>query len=283
MRETITTKELTTLCDYIFEICGIALDETKGYLLESRLGPIVRQVGCKDFVELVQRARNGNDRTLMRRIVEAITTRETLFFRDSSPFTALSLEVLPDLIQRKSDVRYDHSLRIWSAACSTGQEPYSIAITLFESIPDIADWDISILATDISETAIVQAELGLYSDHEMSRGIQPRHQEKHFCRTANGWQIDESIGQMVRFQRFNLHDSFAAFGHFDIIFCRNVAIYFSAEGRRSLFHRLAQSLNPGGALFAGSSESLSDLGDEFAPCHAGDAVFYRPNSNSICA
>lgn len=281
MSESISTKELTILCDYIFEICGIALDETKGYLLESRLGPLVRQVGCKDFVELVQRARNGNDRTLMRRIVEAITTRETLFFRDGSPFIALSRDILPDIIQRKSAANQGNSLRVWSAACSTGQEPYSIAITLLESIPNTGDWDLSILATDISETAIVQAELGLYSEHEVGRGMQSHHQEKYFRRTVNGWQIDESICRMVRFQRFNLHESFAAFGHFDIIFCRNVAIYFSPEGRRSLFERLAQSLNPGGVLIVGSSESLSDLGEEFAACHAGDSIFYRPRARSV--
>ncbi len=279
----VTPEDIKVISRLVDDLCGIVLDASKGYLIETRLSSVAEQAGCKTFSELYYKVRYANDKALQTKIIDAITTNETLFFRDTSPFEALQHKVLPELIDAKAGTPYARRLRFWSAACSTGQEPYSIAMVLQELLPDIDAWDVSILGTDISDAAIRQASAGFYADHEIQRGMTTPLLTKYFTREPRGWKVKDEIRAMVVYRRLNLLEPFVGLGPFDVIFCRNVAIYFSPDARRSLFQRLAKLLTEHGVLFTGSSESLSDLGPEFAPQHHCRAVFYQPNRRALVA
>ena len=270
----VTPDELKILARLVNDLCGVVLDESKGYLIESRLSKVAEDAGCKNFSELYYKARYENNKVLQSKIIDAITTHETLFFRDTSPFEALQHKVFPDLFDAKAKTATPKRIRIWSAACSTGQEPYSIAIVLHELLPDIATWDIKITATDISDSAIQQASIGRYRDIEIQRGLKPETLQKYFIREPNCWKIKDEIRAMIAYRRMNLLEPFNGLGPFDVILCRNVAIYFDAMARKSLFERLIKELTPEGYLFVGSSESLTDLGPRFVPQHHCRAIFY---------
>ena len=272
----VTTEDIRFVARFVDESCGVVLDDSKAYLVESRLADLAKATGCASYRDLCQRARSISDSALQTKIIDAITTQETLFFRDNSPFEALRHKVIPDVIDGKAKTAFPRRIRIWSAASSTGQEPYSIAMTLCETIPSIASWDINILATDISDAAVKAASIGWYAKHEIQRGMKPESLGKYFVEQGGGWKIKDQIRAMVSFQRRNLLQPFLGIGPFDVIFCRNVAIYFDAARRRDLFHRLAERLTPNGYLFVGSSESLLDLGPQFAPKNHCRATFYQP-------
>ena len=176
----VTREDIQFVAQLVDQLCGVMLDETKGYLVESRLGQLARDHGCASYRDLCQRARATSDRALQQKIIDAITTQETLFFRDSSPFDALQNRILPDLIDACARSGGPKRLRFWSAACSTGQEPYSLAMILRESIPNLAAWNVSILATDISDAAIAQASRGWYAAHEIDRGMRASLLPKYF-------------------------------------------------------------------------------------------------------
>ncbi|MGA2258291.1 MAG: protein-glutamate O-methyltransferase CheR [Thermoguttaceae bacterium] len=279
----VTREDIQFVAQLVDQLCGVMLDETKSYLVESRLGQLARDHGCASYRDLCLRARTTSDRALQQKIIDAITTQETLFFRDSSPFDALQNRILPELIDACTRNGAARKLRFWSAACSTGQEPYSLAMILRETISNFASWNVSILATDISDAAIVQASRGWYAAHEIDRGMRASLLPKYFKSQRGGWQISDEIRAMVSFQHRNLLQPFAEVGRFDVIFCRNVAIYFNAARRRDLFLRLADRLAPGGAMFVGSSESLLDLGQRFAPRNHCRASYYQPNKKPIGA
>ncbi len=181
----ITTREIPAVAQLVHKLCGVALDETKGYLIDSRLGGLVGEAGCASFSDLCEKA-HGN-KSLELNIIDAITTQETLFFRDESPFEALKHKAIPEAIDARASTPFPKRLRIWSAAASTGQEAYSIAMTLSELLPDIQSRDVDILATDISDSAIMQASLGRYAKHEIQRGMTSQMLSKYFQQEADGW------------------------------------------------------------------------------------------------
>lgn len=273
----VTPEDIRAIARLVLDLCGIVLDETKGYLIQSRLGTLAEELGCKTFSELYYKARYESDTTLRNRIIDAITTNETLFFRDTSPFEALQHKVLPELIDQNAGTPHPKRIRIWSAASSTGQEPYSIAMVLHDLIPDIQTWDVRILATDISDAAIRQASLGRYADHEIKRGMTPQRLAKYFTPDGNGYRVRDEVRALVTFRRINLLEPLQVQGPYDVIFCRNVAIYFEPQARRDLFIRLSRQLTPDGYLFVGSSESLMDVGPQFKPHLHCRSTFYRPN------
>jgi len=277
----VTTEEIPAVARLVDELCGVVLDESKGYLIDSRLGSVAEAAGCASFGELCQNARAS--RTLQNRIIDAITTQETLFFRDTSPFEALKHKAIPETIDAKVGTPFPKRMRIWCAACSTGQEPYSIAMTLCELLPDALSWDINILATDISDAAVAQASLGRYAKHEIQRGLAPNMLSTYFHDEPGGWRVKEELRSMVRFDRRNLLEPFTGLGPFDVIFCRNVAIYFDTDTKRDLFNRLADRLTPEGYLFVGSSESLTGLDPRFVARHHCRGVFYQPNKRAAVA
>ena len=273
----LTSADIDAVCGLVHDLCGIYLDDSKAYLIKSRLADLVQSNGCSTYVDLVTKARQVGGKQLTNEIVDAISTNETLFFRDGSPFEAFQHKVLPELIDSKVGSVFSNRLRIWSAACSSGQEPYSIAMTLSELLPNINDWDVQILASDVSDQAVKKASRGWFSSHEIDRGLNRNHLSRYFHQEDGGWRVKDEIRALISFEKRNLLDSLGMPRRFDIVFCRNVAIYFTPEVRESLFKRIAETLTPEGYLFVGSQESLVDLGPRFSPHHHCRATFYRPN------
>lgn len=279
---TIGADDLDAICGLVHDLCGIYLDESKDYLIENRLADLVKRHGCESYVELARKARTGN-RAVKSDVIDAITTNETLWFRDDSPFEAIRYRIVPDLIDARANSLYPRRLRIWSAACSTGQEAYSIGMALADVLPDLEQWDIKIVGTDVSEWAVARAVKGHYSEMEVGRGLDQPYLSGYFIRDGDGWRVCDAIRRLCRFEVRNLFDSFAGLGQFDIIFCRNVAIYFTQKDRHDLFRRLAKSLTPDGWILVGSSESLTDMGPEWSPHQYCRAMCYRPNLTAVAA
>ncbi len=268
--------DLTAIIDLVDDLCGVYLDESKGYLIESRLGPIARRFECRDYGELVNRALAIGGESVRSEIVDAITTHETLFFRDESPFRAMRFKVLPDLIQHIEDTGRARQIRVWSAACSTGQEVYSIAMVLHEIAQDLPGWDLQVFGTDISPASVATAERGWYSNLEVGRGLDAMNKSNYFSQEASGWQVAPELQRRAKFAVRNLLKPFPETNQFDIVFCRNVAIYFKPNQRADMFHRMVDTMTPGGWLFVGSAERLSDLGPAFTPQSHCDCTVYRP-------
>lgn len=271
-------QELDVVCDLVHDLCGVYLDQSKGYLVENRLAELMSRHGCENYAGLVAKARAELTDNVRTEIVNAITTNETLWFRDTAPFDALRYKLLPELIDQRSRTPYPKRIRIWSAACSTGQEPFSLAMAMADIVPGIAEWDVKILGTDVSPAAIDVAMRGHYSQLEVGRGMDQQHLSGYFVQEGSGWRVCDTIRALCTFQVRNLLQPFSALGQFDVILCRNVAIYFTPEDRRDLFLRLAQALTPTGWLMVGASESLSDLGENWKPQHHCRSVCYQPNA-----
>lgn len=272
----LTPANVEFIFDYIEDLCGIALDDTKKYLIEARLNPLVKQHALKSPVELVEKAKLASGESIRKSLIEAMTTRETFFFRDNSPFEALQFKALPELLDVKLKEN-KKQLRIWSAAASTGQEACSIGIVICEMIPDMHRWDIQILATDISEDALAKGRSGVYTKLEVERGLPPQYVTKYFSPAKDGYKITDSIHRMIRFQQLNLLAPFHFPQPFDVIFCRNVAIYFEKKVKIALFRRMLKLMPRYGTLFVGASESLFDCGPEFKPMYHCKSTFYQPN------
>ncbi len=271
--------ELTVVAKYVHEQTGIVLDNTKSYLVESRLGPLAEELGCRSYAELLTKARTDIRKTVQNRIIDAITTNETFFFRDNNPFELLRHKVLPDLFDKiMAPGNYLKRLKIWSAACSTGQEVYSIAVIMRELLSDVDTWNIRILGTDISDAAIAQASYGRYNRTEISRGLNPSQLSKYFNQDGTNYRIKDELRAMAMFKKQNLLQPFIGMEKFDIILCRNVAIYFSPDSRKDIFERIANQLNPGGILIIGASESLLGISNRFTRKDYMRSVFYQLNS-----
>lgn len=273
-----TSADIDAVCDLVNDLCGIYLDQKKDYLIEGRLAPLLAENGVENYVALSKKAR-ANPK-LKSQVIDAITTNETLWFRDNSPFEALRFKIFPELIDAKAGTMFPKKLRIWSAACSTGQEAYSILMAFADVIPDFESWDLQVLCTDVSPSALEQARRGEYSDMEVQRGLTQKHRGAYFVKSGKGWRVNETLRRRCRFEERNLLKPFTGVGKFDLIFCRNVAIYFNPADRKSLFKRLGDTLNPGGWFFAGSGESLLDLGPNWTPKQHCRAVCYQPNGTN---
>jgi len=275
----IRREEVEPLVRYIYSISGIKVDESKTYLFETRLSPLLESCGLDSYRALVQAAKYDASQRIQNQVIDAISTNETSFFRDTGPFAALQHKILPSVIDaragRASGLRKP-TIRIWSAACSTGQEVYSIAIVLTELLGDLSAYNVKLLGTDISDAAISQASYGMYNKFEIERGLQPARLNKYFSRAAGHWRICDEIRALATFRKLNLTKPFASLGKFDIIFCRNVAIYFPPEDRKSLFERLHSALEPDGYLLIGASESLTGLTDRFVPQRHIGTIVYQP-------
>lgn len=279
----LNSQDIDSVCGLVMDLCGVYLDESKAYLIEARLGELVKGSGCESYADFARRARVEADHAIRNKVIDAITTNETLFFRDTSPFDALMNKVIPETIDSKAATLFPRRLRFWSAACSTGQEPYSIAMLLSEMLADVDKWDINILGTDISDEALARASRGWYAAHEIERGLSPGRLHRFFEQEKNGWRVKDSLRAMCSFERRNLLAPGSVTGKYDVIFCRNVAIYFTPEARRDLFLRLASALTPEGWLFVGSQESIRDVGPQFTPQQHCRAICYRPNMPAAAA
>jgi len=272
----IAPAELKIISQYIQQISGIYLDQSKSYLFETRLSSIAEAQGCTSYQELCQKAQREPSKKIEREIIDAITTNETLFFRDKGPFELLQHKILPEVIDaRSSKSALKPAIKIWSAASSTGQELYSIAIVLKELLRETSGYSLSLLGTDISEAAIVQASYGKYNRFEIERGLDKKFLQKYFTLFGDSWKIKDEIRAMANFRKLNLMQPFTSLGKFDIIFCRNVAIYFTLEDRKRLFNKLAESLVDDGYLIIGSTESLTGICPQFVPKRHLRSIFYQ--------
>ena len=252
--------------DYLYTLLkarsGFVISKEKIYLLESRLLPVARSNGFQSLDELIRAMRLPTGGNLQAAVVEAMTTNETFFFRDKSPFEHLNEVILPHMLVERAKTR---RLRIWCAAASTGQEPFSIAICLKEIAAKIGNWHVDIIGTDISNDVLEKARAGLYSQFEVQRGLPIQQLVKYFKQTGEFWQISSDLRAMVDYRPFNLLDDFAPLGKFDIIFCRNVLIYFDREGKSDVLDRLSKQLAPDGYLLLGAAETVIGLTNEFKP------------------
>lgn len=279
----INPQELTVITKYIHEISGIHLDAGKKYLLETRLSSIAEANGCANYQDLYHKAKRDARKVIEKQIIDAISTNETLFFRDTGPFELLRHKILPELIDRrtpKSNLTKT-SIRIWSAAASTGQELYSIAIVLRELLGDTSRYNIKLLGTDISDSAIAQASMAKYNKFEIERGLARDKLLKYFTMAGGYWKIKDEIRSMVNFRKLNLMLPFSGLGKFDIVFCRNVAIYFTLEDRKKLFNKIADILEPDGYLIIGSTESLTGICPRFIPKRHLNSIFYQQKQLGI--
>ena len=262
----ITSQEFNLFRVYIEEVSGISLEEEKTYLIESRLKGLLDEFKCNNYGDLYRKAKDNSSPLLRNKIVDAITTNETLWFRDKGPYVVFEQMFLPEMMRQIAEGK--PKVRIWSAACSTGQEPYSLAMGISEylqwhgnGVADLSNFEI--VATDISSQALSVGKLGAYDQLAIARGLSDAHKTKYFKQNGRFWIIDSKIKKMVDFKEFNLLNDFAQLGTFDAIFCRNVAIYFSHDVKIKLFEKLRRSLRPGGIFFVGTSETLSYYSKEF--------------------
>jgi chemotaxis protein methyltransferase CheR len=241
---------------------GLALTPEKRYLVESRLMPICRRYELDTLSELLAGLKNGRDADLERAVVEAMTTNETFFFRDKTPFDLFRDVLLPRFLKNRASSR---RLRIWCAAASSGQEPYSLAMLLSEAATRMVGWQVEIVATDISTDVLDRAKAGLYSQFEVQRGLPIQLLLKYFTQVGDQWQIAPQIRSMVDFRPLNLIKDFSALGTFDIIYCRNVLIYFDAPTKTEVLRRLANAMAPDGALLLGAAETVLGLTEALTP------------------
>jgi chemotaxis protein methyltransferase CheR len=268
----VTPSDYEYLRKLLKERSGLDLSADKQYLVESRLVPLARKSGLPGIPELAQKMKSGAD-ALTAEVVEAMTTNETFFFRDKIPFDHLKETVIPALVQARAARR---SLRIWCAASSTGQEPYSIAMCLKEAGHLLAGWRTEIVATDLSLGVLEKSKAGVFSQFEVQRGLPIQLLVKYFTQDGEFWQLDAEIRGMVQHRQLNLLQDFSHLGMFDIIFCRNVLIYFDQPTKANIFERLARMLEPDGVMALGAAETVVGITNAFKP-YPERRGLYRPN------
>ena len=270
-----TPDNFNFITDLLYKRSGLVLGQEKAYLLENRLSPLVRQHELADLDALIQKLRSGTIAGLAEEIIDIMTTNESLFFRDSKPFEQLRATTIPYLAKARANHR---KLRIWSAAASTGQESYSIAMVLEEEKERLANWNIEILGTDLSNVALNRAKSGIYSQFEVQRGMSVQMLLKYFTKIENNWQVNDSIRAMTKFQVFNLLDDPSNFGMFDVIFCRNVLIYFDRETKAQVLNRISRVLAPDGVLFLGATETILGIDTNLKPIEGARGTFGLPQA-----
>jgi chemotaxis protein methyltransferase CheR len=244
------------------ERSGLMLSADKQYLVESRLLPVARRIGVSGLPELIQRIKDPAHEALVVEVVEAMTTNESLFFRDKIPFEHFRNVIMPALLAARAHQR---RIRIWCAAASTGQEPYSLAMCLKEMGSQLTGWRIDILATDLSLEVLEKATVGTYSQFEVQRGLPIQMLVKYFTQVGEMWQIAPEIRAMIQYRPFNLLNDYSPLGHFDAVFCRNVLIYFDQPAKIDVLNRMARIIEPDGYLVMGAAETVVGLTNSFRP------------------
>jgi chemotaxis protein methyltransferase CheR len=251
---------------------AIVLDDSKHYLVHSRLSQLARREGLASAQDVIDRLRAAPAGPLQRKVIEAMTTTETLFFRDGKPYEALRNAIFPELVRARKTER---KLQIWSCACSSGQEPYSVGMLLREHFPELATWDLQLIATDISTEMLARSRAGRYSRLEVSRGLPHAYLVKYFDRVGHEWQIRDEMRKMVEFRELNLAGHWGAVHAADLILLRNVLIYFDVETKREVLGKVRKLLRPGGFLMLGTAETTVNLDDGFELVRSDGTAYYR--------
>lgn len=269
---TLTAADYRYLSELVETHSGICVEDGKQYLFEARLASVVRQHGHANINQLVNQLRASVTGAIHREAVEAMTTQETSFFRDGHPFEALRKVILPELIARRSQAR---RLTIWSAASSTGQEPYSLAILLREHFPSLAHWDVKIIATDLCESVLGRARTGRYNRAEAARGLSAPLLARYFQEDADGFLLREEVRRTVEFRQFNLASPWGSLPEFDLILLRNVLIYFGPAAKRRVLEKTRGYLKPDGYLLLGAAETTLHVDEAYEVVHLERSSFYR--------
>jgi chemotaxis protein methyltransferase CheR len=264
-----TPPEYEYLRKVLRDSSGLDLSADKQYLVESRLLPLSRRAGLSGTGELVEKVKGGSA-SLTTQVVEAMTTNETFFFRDKIPFDLFRLSIMPEMLRTRASRK---GIRIWCAAASTGQEPYSLAICLKEMGDALTGWRVEIIATDLSEEVLEKSRAGLYSQFEIQRGLPIQMLVKYFTQRGELWQINADLRAMVQHRQLNLLHDFSQLGLFDVIFCRNVLIYFDQDTKIGIFERLAKAAEPDGFVVLGATETVVGLTDVFKACPERRALY----------
>lgn len=265
----ITSAEFEYVRTMIYAKAGIVLEPGKEYLVETRLAAVVRREKLPGVSQLIARLKGSAHDPLHKAVLDCMTTNETSFFRDIKPFEALKANVIPDLMKRRMATR---TLNFWCAAASTGQEPYTICMTLREHFPQLADWRMTFVATDLSRDVLEKARSGRYSQMEVNRGLPAAYLVKYFQRAGMEWQIKDEIRRMVEFRELNLLEPLPAMGMLDVVFIRNVLIYFDVPTKQQIFKKIRAVLRPDGYMFLGGAETTLNVDESFARCgldHSG--------------
>jgi len=279
MNGNLSSNDFLLFQKYIEEQCGISIRDDKAYLIESRLSKFLIKFSLASFEDLYRLLSQQQNKVLAEEVIDALTTNETLWFREKTPWEIMNDTLLGEYI---SEIRQGKrsKVRIWSAACSTGQEPYSIAMCIDAYLTDHGIKDISlanfeILATDISNTVLQMAKRGKYDSISMNRGLDARYRDQYFHQEGRIWTLNDRIKQAVQFVHFNLQKNFIGFGKFDLVFCRYVAIYFSEDFKKEVFKKIALSLTDRGILLLGNSEVFFEHKEDYQAEHYKNAIFYR--------
>ncbi|VUD56481.1 Chemotaxis protein methyltransferase Cher2 [Thalassocella blandensis] len=271
----LSTVEYQEFCKFLRDSAGIDLGDNKQYLVATRLRRVMSEIECPSFSELTKLVKRSENFRLRQRVIDDMTTNETFWFRDLYPFDYLKNTAFPALYKNNPQAR----IRIWSAACSSGQEPYSLSMTVEECLRQnysMRNMAVDIVATDLSSEVLQQARSGIYDQLSISRGLSPERLKSYFDDVGEGkWKAKSLIQNRISYRALNLLDGYVTLGKFDIIFCRNVLIYFSAETKREILIKLHNALRPNGLLFLGSSESLAGATDYFDMVHCNPGVLYR--------
>ncbi len=271
-------EDIETVRALVHSRSGVVLDPDKTYQIETGLAPVARRAGFASLPDLIQAIRSQRDERLLWAATEALTCSETSFFRDRTPFQIFRDELLPQLARERGD----KPIRIWCAACGTGQEPYSLAMTIDDEQAKLAGAKIELFASDISERSLERAQSGLYSQFEVQRGLPIRLLVRHFEKVDDRWALSPSIRQMVRWRRINLLADLRSLGRFDLILCRNVISSFDAPTRQRVLEQLAGALVEDGVLVLGADETVSGATDALRPA-AGRRGFYTLNQPAHAA
>jgi len=273
MGSSISKEDYESFRAFLEEACGITLGDNKQYLITSRLSSLLAEYQIASLGTLIERLRKERRSELYERIVDAMTTNETLWFRDAFPFEILRQVILPEQAKARAS-----GVRIWSAACSSGQEPYSISMTIEEYLranPGALANNVQIIATDLSPSMLDLARAGSYDATAMARGISDERRRQFFSERHGRWELREDLRRRVTFRELNLQQGYESLGRFQVIFCRNVLIYFSADLKRNILARLAAALHPGGYLFLGAAEAITGYSDAFEMVRLSQGIVYR--------
>ena len=270
----LSTTDFDYVRNLVKERSAIILEPSKTYLVDSRLTPLVRKQNLSSLGELVAKLRSERFGELHRSVIEAMTTNETSFFRDVHPFEAFKKKILPEIMAKRSAER---ALTIWCGACSSGQEPYSLAMLIRESFPELTAWRLQIVATDLSTEILDRAKRGVFSQLEVNRGLPAPMLVRYFSRQGLEWQVNDNIRSMITFRELNLIEQWPNMPRADIVFLRNVLIYFEPQARRDLARRVASVVLPHGWLVVGAAENLLDAGPQFVPQTHCRATVYQPS------
>lgn len=285
----LTKSDFQNICKFVYEKCGIVIKEGKDYLIKQRLAPIAQSHGCSNFSEFYFKISKNCTPNLHESIIAAITTNETSFFRDNHPFEAFKDHMLPSIgraveeRKNRKPERKGSKARIWCAASSTGQEPYCLAMLIYQYVESakyrgITANDFSIVGTDISSKVLAQAISGEFSDYELKRGLQESYVKKFFSKSENDkWLVDQKIRDMVEFRRLNLMEPFSMLGGFDAIFCRNVLIYFDDAAKRNILEQFHHMLADDGFLVLGGTESTYGITEKFKSARYKETIIYKKN------